>query len=222
MPNALSSPRHLQTQSLLIPVEEPGRCLHLRGVDRKDAEKIIVANHYTHSVPSGKSHVFRFGTAIVMFSIPANQFVSSPLLGRAGVVWELTRLWAPDGHEPNLLTRAISKSVRAFRKIEPSVEALVSYADPNVGHEGYVYRAASWVYLGQSTEGRYYQRREDGQVVARRRFHSGSVSMSAQQIHDAGYDKVQRPGKHRYAIGLTTKARREIESRRVPLEPSHV
>ena len=116
----------------------------LVGQDRLCAIVTITRNHYTASVPSGKSHYFAYGAALVVYSIPANKNIGQFLLGYTGEVWELTRLWAPDGHEPNLLTRAIKFTVRSLRIVEPGIEALVSYADPNAGHTGGVYRAASW------------------------------------------------------------------------------
>ena len=183
----------------------------VRGQDRKDAERLVLANHYAHSLPSGKTHVYAGRGAVVMFSIPANRFAARVLLGRDGDVWELTRLWAPDGHEKNLLTWAISRAVRAFHRDEPSVEALVSYADPNVGHEGFVYRAASWVYCGRSEESRYY--RKNGQVVARRKFHSGGQHLNNSEIVALGYEELKLPGKHRFGYGLTKRARREIQAK---------
>jgi len=86
------------------------------GDDRQLAIDRIVEHHYTHSVPSGKSHYIRFGyICYVVWSIPANKNIAKFILGWPGNVWELSRLWAPDGHEKNLLTMAISAAVRADR-----------------------------------------------------------------------------------------------------------
>jgi hypothetical protein len=170
----------------------------------------LIKHHYTHSVPSGKSWYFSVDTAIVCFAIPPNPYISRYLLGEPNKVLELSRLWAPDGHEPNLLTHAISKAVGQLRRVARPYEALVSYADPNVGHEGFVYRAASWVPLGQSEEARYYAD-ADGQVVARRKFHSGGRSLTKAEILARGYRELKRPGKLRFAKGLTPRARRAIQ-----------
>lgn len=175
---------------------------------RSELADIIRANHYTHSVPSGKSWYYQFEDAVVVFSIPPNKNISSALLGRPNAVAELARLWAPDGHRPNLLTEALSVCVAEFHRQEPGYEALVSYADPNVGHEGGVYRAASWTYLGQCEEGRYY--RKDGQVVSRRKFHSGARSLKKAEIIALGYEELKLPGKQRFAKGLTRKSRAAI------------
>ena len=140
------------------------------SVTRDEMMTAIERNHYSRSVPAGKSHYFDHGDAIVVFSIPANPYIAGWLLGYDPAnVWELSRLWAPDGHEKNLLTQAIACSIVRLRAIE-EIDALISYADPNVGHHGGIYRAASWVYLGPVEEARYY-RDTNGTVIARRAFH---------------------------------------------------
>lgn len=175
---------------------------------------LIRTFHYTRSVPSGKTHIFTFESAIVLFSIPANHNISRWLVNEPNKVWELSRLWAPDGHRRNLLTEAISFAVRSFRQLEPAALAVVSYADPNAGHLGGVYRAASWVYLGQSEEGRSY-RDKDGHLHPRRAFHQGSNSMTKREIEALGYEEVRLPGKHRFAKGLSKQGRRLVENKRL-------
>lgn len=184
----------------------------LTGDARRAAIEQICARHYTQSFPSGKTHIFAFGPAFIAYSIPANPYVAKWLLGmpsQGNPVWELTRLWAPDGHDANLLTQALADSVSALRRIEPAIAALVSYADPNVGHRGGVYRAASWVQLGQSEEARAY-RTADGRIIARRAFHSGSTHMTKAQIEATGAVQLRLPGKLRFAKGLTRKTRKAI------------
>ena len=168
----------------------------LEGTDRQRAIETIKTSHYTKSVPSGKSYYVQYRDAIVVWSIPANKNIAPFLLGRPGIVWELSRLWAPDGHEKNLLTRAISGAITKIRQLE-SPDALVSYADPNVGHQGGVYRAASWQYTGQSDESRAY-RDQRGNIFPRRAFHSGKRGMRKSEIEALGYEELKLPGKHRY------------------------
>lgn len=173
-----------------------------------DARKTICEYHYTHSWPSGKSYVFRYEDAIVVMSIPANYNVARWLGCPKNRVWELTRLWAPDGHRPNLLTEAISHAVNAFHALKLA-DALISYADPNASHSGGVYKAASWVQLGQSEEVRAY-RDAEGQIISRRKFHSGSVSMKKAEILARGFVEIKLPGKLRFARGLTRIGKRAV------------
>lgn len=184
--------------------------MHLVDADRRAAQETILARHYTRSIPSGKSVYIRFEEAIVVFSIPANKNIAKYLGFEQ--VWELSRLWAPDGHAPNLLTRAISKAVDCFRTIEPEVEALVSYADPNVGHHGGIYKAASWIACGQSEESRLYKNAA-GHVVSRRAFHSGRKSLRKAEILALGYTQLKGKGKLRFVKPLTGKARRAFAKR---------
>lgn len=184
----------------------------LTGLHRDEAIATVEQYHYAHSVSSGKTYWFSYGTAHVAWSIPANNNVSNFLIGKPKLVWELSRLWAPNDHGPNLLTQAIASTLRAFRQLEPRVAAVVSYADPNVGHEGGIYRAASWLYCGQCEEGRYYVD-SAGQVVARRKFHSGSKYLSKAEIEARGYRQLKKPGKHRYALGLRKWSRKELQRR---------
>lgn len=183
----------------------------LLGEERREAIATIETHHYTHSVPSGKSHYVMYDRAVVCWAIPANKNIGRFLLGRDAVVWELSRLWAPDGHRRNLLTEAIAYAVRILVTLEDP-DILVSYADPNVGHSGGVYRAASWIFLGQCDESRTY-RDHHGHVIARRAFHSGSRGMTKQQILDAGYIQLRLPGKFRFAKPLSRKVRRELRMR---------
>jgi len=183
----------------------------LIGGERLEAAEQIRSAHYTHSVPSGKSYYIRFGEAIVVWSIPANKNIAMFVLGWPGSVWELSRLWAPDGHERNLLTQAISAAVNALCGLERP-DALVSYADPNAGHRGGVYRAASWIYHGKSEESRVYIG-PTGQAVARRAFHSGRKGMTKAQIEGLGYTEVKLPGKERFVRPLSRRAVRALKAR---------
>lgn len=186
--------------------------LPLLGEYREHAQFWFRTEHYAHSIPSGKTHYFCCAGVFFAFAIPPNKNISRFLIGEDNAVWELSRMWASDNHGRNALTSGLSKAIGAFRKLEPHVKALVSYADPNVGHEGYVYRAASWVYCGQSEEGRYY-RDATGQVVSRRAFHSGPTGLKKAEIESRGFVELKLPGKHRYAKGLTRGARAIITKR---------
>lgn len=184
----------------------PGRAAVLLGQDRDFAAEVIRRSHYTHSVPSGKSHYVAFKNALVVWSIPANKNIAAFILGWPGNVWELARLWAPDGHEKNLLTQAISAAVEVIVRLERP-DALVSYADPNAGHKGGVYRAASWIYHGKSEEVRTY-RDSSGKTFARRAFHSGSKGMTKAEIEALGYLEMKLPGKERFVKPLTRRAKK--------------
>jgi hypothetical protein len=198
----------LPATSTILPWSADGCIRLLSGLDRSRAASVIHQNHYTGSVPAGKSHFMGFNSAIIVWSIPANCNIGRFLLGYDGTVWELARLWAPNGHQKNLLTQAIAAGVKAISALEKP-EALVSYADPAAGHHGGIYRAASWIYHGQSDEARNYEHPEAGRV-ARRAFHSGQNAMTKAEIESGGWREVYLPGKHRYVKPLSRKAKRAL------------
>lgn len=175
-----------------------------------EIKKLICERHYTRSWPSGKSIAVCYEDAIAVFSIPANYNVARWLGCEKNRVWELTRLWAPDGHRPNLLTEAISFAVKKFHQLEVA-DALVSYADPNAGHSGGVYKAASWVALGQSEEVRAYRKAD--QIVSRRAFHSGRKALRKSEIIALGYLELKLPGKLRFARGLTRAGKKAVRAK---------
>lgn len=182
----------------------------LTGDEKKAAQDAIINHHYTHSVPAGKSHYVKFGDAIVVWSIPANRNLQRFIMGNTGTLWELSRLWAPDGHDKNLLTQAISRAAKLLAAIE-QVDCLVSYADPNVGHHGGVYRAASWIYHGKSEEVRVYKD-GTGQSISRRAFHSGPKGLRKAEIEALGYTEFKLPGKERFVRPLSRLARKKFRA----------
>tara|TARA_R100001015_G_scaffold16490_1_gene8434 strand:+ start:347 stop:997 length:651 start_codon:yes stop_codon:yes gene_type:complete len=60
---------------------------------------------------------------------------------------ELNRLVVNDGLEKNTLSFFVSKCL----KMLPKPSCIVSYADQNQGHNGYIYQSTNWIYTGLST-----------------------------------------------------------------------
>jgi hypothetical protein len=184
----------------------PGEC---EWVTRGEAEAVIAHHHYLRRFPTGWIRSYRYKSTYVVFSISANKNLEPYLFSSDVGLRELSRLWAPDGHEPNELTQAIATACSALRRDCPDVEAVVSFADPNVGHHGGVYQAASWLYVGSSEETRSYVA-HNGRIVARRSFHSG------EQSRMPDLPASVQLGKHRYVRALTRRACRLL---RQPTQP---
>ena len=169
----------------------------LSGEARKAAARLVVENHYARSVPSGKSHYVKVGDVLIVWALPANMHTATVVLGkgaRNGSVWELARMWAPDGHTTTC-TQAIRVAIKELQRLENPL-ALVSYADPNAQHNGTVYKAASWALHGITEDQRGW--RKDGQFYPRRKFHSGKDFLRKPQIEALGYTQDSLPGKIRF------------------------
>ena len=179
--------------------------------DRHLADKLR-RGHYLRSVPTRPVMLFEYGGAVVCFAVPRSRNIARWLIGKPNSVLELARLWSPDGHAPSLLTKALSAAIKKLRRDHPQCEAIVSYADPNAGHNGTVYRAASWVDLGPIAETRCYRDATE-KPVSRQTF-NGRIACGKEAIRGAGYtteDNAQL--KRRFARGLTRSARRQIAAK---------
>ena len=97
---------------------------------------------------------------------------------------ELNRLVVNDGLPKNSLSFFVSKSL----KILPKPNCVVSYADPNNGHHGYIYQATNWMYTGVSTPKHKYIL-EDGTEFDIRR----GLDTKAKVV-----DKIKIDSTHRY------------------------
>lgn len=169
----------------------------LTGALRSAAAAVVRQNHYSRSVPSGKSHFVQVGDVIVVWALPANMHAARVVLGagaKNGSVWELARMWAPDEHVTPC-SQAISRAIKALRRFECPV-ALVSYADPGYGHSGAVYRAAGWTLHGTTEDQRGWEK--GGVFFPRRKFHSGKSFLRKPEIEALGYTQAKRPGKLRF------------------------
>lgn len=71
-----------------------------------------------------------------------------------GETWELARLFIDDSVPRNAETWLIAQAVRYIKRHHLSVQHLVSYADPSVGHIGTIYVASNWEPDGRTDEER--------------------------------------------------------------------
>lgn len=123
----------------------PVSALHFATNQYYDAMRLVQMYHYSRRIPSnvqfvGTLHLSGglfgdFGDAIAacVFSIPPTRWAEDVL--------ELARLVRHDDFKPPL-THLISRACEFLRTM--GHDLLVSFADKTHGHEGYVYRAASW------------------------------------------------------------------------------
>ncbi len=165
--------------------------------------------HYSRSLPTPP--ILRLGVwedgrfiGCVLFSRGA----SSNLLRPYGLTTtdgcELTRVALDHHHAP--VSRIVSVAIRILKKANPKLRLIISFADPNRGHEGVIYQAMNWIYTGRTTGGREYIERQTG-----KKWHSRQVSQKGYNIQYGELRRCPRPsecdqvellGKHRYLYPL--------------------
>lgn len=104
---------------------------------------------------------------------------------------ELNRLVVNDGLPSNSLSYFVSNCL----KMLPKPSCIVSYADQNQGHNGYIYQATNWIYTGTSTPKHKYI------------FEDGSSFDIRRGLENKGkvVDKILMQPTHRYLFFNGTK-----------------
>lgn len=179
--------------------------------DEIGARDVLVKHHYLHSYPGGWSLplVDPEHGGVAVFVIP-RQHVCNFLFGRPVRLLELSRLWSLDGSDPNYLSTFLARCIRGIRETR-AADALVSYADPEVGHTGTIYQATNWTYMGRTKPSVAWER--EGQIYPARFFKSGKRMPADDVIIARGYRRRAVQGKHRYAMPLAEDVRLRLLSR---------
>ena len=136
---------------------------------------------------------------------------------------ELNRLFVEDNAGKNVLSFFVAKCL----KMLPSPLVVLSYADPNNGHHGYIYQATNWLYLGQGH--RQDGRRDTGItqfIKDGKMYHAKTVSEmiggSSKEIAEKnGFTRLFLPPKHKYCflIGNKKDKKKMLEQIKYPILP---
>jgi len=89
--------------------------------------------------------------------------IEKPFNLQQGRAAELVRV-ALNGKQ-HKTSRVVSMAVRLFKKSNPLVKILVSYADTDEGHNGTLYQAMNWVFIGSLKTGDAYVDPKTGKQV---------------------------------------------------------
>ena len=140
----------LQTSACIEP-----RDLSVKPIDSKTARLICEKHHYLHSYPAGG--LLNFGifadhalVGAVVFGVGpynAHRYFAD---ANRGQVITLARLWLDDRCGRNSESRILGVICRMLRRWQATAKAIVAYSDPAAGHDGAIYRAAGFSYLGMS------------------------------------------------------------------------
>ncbi len=126
-------------------------------IDHRIAKAFIAEHHYLPTYPAAHLAVGLFGRramleGVAVFAVPATNAVISRHTGftdpAKGCV--LARLILLDRVPQNGESFFCARAFRLLRQARPSIEAVVSYSDPEVGHIGRVYAALSGAHRGIS------------------------------------------------------------------------
>jgi hypothetical protein len=145
--------------------------IHVAQIDNALANEIVEREHYLHrkiylgrNISYGVTYDDIDGLGVLMFGYPVFH-TKKYLVGpeeplRNGELVELCRVWLPDAFPSNSETAAIGKAIKFLRKDWPELHndgerrwlpvprAIISLADTEFTHQGTIYLAANFKYLG--------------------------------------------------------------------------
>jgi hypothetical protein len=178
----------------------------VRQVNYQDTIDFILNIHYAKRVPSISYAYGLFEDSELVGVITYGKPPSPPLCdGVCGaeystIVIELNRLVLKNNKQ-NEGSYLISKSLKMLPK--PSV--VVSYADSEQNHVGYVYQATNWIYTGLSDKHTEWRKKNSD-------LHSKNICKQftlKQRLNDDSFYVIDRPRKHRYVYFLGSKSERK-------------
>ncbi len=126
--------------------------VHSIGID--DYREWLIKKHYAKRLCSVS---YAFGlfdennvlVGVITFGMPPSSTLAQSICGERfkSYVLELNRLVVNDGLPKNALSFFVAKSI----KMLPSESIIVSFADANMNHNGYIYQATNFIYTGTTT-----------------------------------------------------------------------
>lgn len=142
----------------------------VRVIDSFLCKEWIMKKHYAHRMPPVE---YSFGLydnsniliGIVTYGTPLSTGLRDLFLNNFKVI-ELNRLCINDGSEWNCLSFLVSSSL----KLLPKPMCVVSYADTEQGHHGYIYQATNFIYTGLSAK------RTDWKIKGLEHLHGATIS----------------------------------------------
>lgn len=159
--------------------------------DRKDIEKFIEEHHYSKSI-NGVMSQYCFKLEL------DGTLIGGMLYGQLGManawkkyaddpskVIELRRLCLIDDTPKNSESFFIGKTLR-WLKQNTDIQTVVSYADPNYGHQGTIYQATNFTLAGKTSKGRVIMhngRKYHDKAI--RTMYNGKLKPFAQRLKDA-------------------------------------
>ena len=95
--------------------------------------------------------------AVTKFAFPIRKEVTSSMKIEHGKCLELDRLCIhPSYHKKNFASWMLARIARLVKTDFPEITTLVSFADPEAGHDGTIYKAANWTELGKTSRSFVY------------------------------------------------------------------
>lgn len=179
----------------------------VQRINRYQAVAFLEAAHYLDGVPAGSYYgYFENGVLTAVSVIGSAQMQKT--FGDVRVR-ELRRFASTS--EQLQSSQILSKIIGAYKNDHNDVDVIVTYADPEEGHDGTLYKAMSWMYFGTSLPTIAFYT-PDGERISGR---YAAQMLQERNIPASECDVKIEQGKHKYAYICATNAskRKRIRKR---------
>lgn len=177
-----------------------------------EAAKFACKNwHYSKCLPAGV--LVKVGIwenekfiGVVLFSRGANLNLCKPYGLTQTECCELTRIAMTKHITP--VSKILSLAIRFFKKLNPGMRLIVSFADPSENHHGGIYQATNWIYAGKSNDAKFG-------LLNGKEVHRKTISTFSAEKRKA-LKWVLKPGKHRYLMPLDDFTKKRLQNLKQP------
>lgn len=190
----------------------------VKRIPCKVAKSYICDNHYSHGCHNGPSPCYGLFDndeliGVLMFATPCSENVRASVFGpeMKDAVIELHRLHIKDVTPKNAESWFISRCLKMLHVDKPQIKAVISFSDTTQGHEGTIYKASNFYYVGQTSPATFYLD-ASGRL---RHPHQCGVNITRQMAAERGWVPVKRYAKNRYLFFLPSskKELKQLKSR---------
>jgi hypothetical protein len=196
-----------------------------------DIRDFVETHHYSHNVNGVKidrcfsvKHNNQLCGGVIYGSLSTTAW--KKFAQQEDEVLELRRLVLLDEVGKNSESHVVGRTIRWIKQHRPDVRVIVAYADPMYGHDGLIYRASNFRYLGLSGSDKGYTDPQTGKTYHSRALRTkddhGSykpfVKVLRDKLENGDLEVTELPGKHCYIYEIPAgKFKRPYDSNRDPL-----
>ena len=171
--------------------------LEVRRVGPDIARELVENYHYLNGLGRGGYFVACFDgevpIAAAVFASLAQPNVAEHYGQTFNTVRELSRfVIRPDYQVKNLGSWFLSRAVNTFKKDNPEIQLLVSYADMTYGHGGALYKASNWEFCGEVPADYWYACKE-GYIIKKQKVYQHAKKLGKTEsayVEEMGWKKI--------------------------------
>lgn len=194
--------------------------LQMKVINEKTAVEFIQDYHYSGNTLSPTiafGHYYKeYLVNVILYKSPIGRLMAQQVMagGDSTNTWELIRMVSLEPKPKNLESRCISNTLKYIKKAYPEIKIIISYADNNMGHHGYVYQASNFYYYGQSRPDKEWY--IDGKRVHTRSVVADYGTMSIPEVEQILGDRLkiieqeQTKSRYFYILAQDKKDKRDI------------